>query len=210
MGGAGGGMTFACGDMDLMCNAGDICVKTVTTQGPNETVEWTCEADPCAPDALDCSCAGSICQGGGATCMVDMGVLVCQSGGVCAHPDTPIATPSGERPIRDLSAGDLVLSMHRGVLQPVPLLRATRTRVRDHAVVEVTLASGRQLLVSAGHPTDDGRLFGDLEVGSELGGERVTSLATRRYDESHTYDILPDSDSGTYVAAGALIGTTLR
>ena len=30
-----------------------------------------------------------------------------------------------------------------------------------------------------------------------------------RYAHSHTYDILPDSESGTYYAGGLLIGSTL-
>lgn len=211
VGGAGGGMTFMCGDMGLMCDPGDICIRTEMTAGPMTNITYACEPDPCSPNPLDCTCADQLCPGGpGATCSVDMGVLVCQSGGVCAHPDTPILTPNGERAISTLRAGDLVLTMHEGRLEPRALLAATKTRVRDHAVVEVTLQSGRRLLVSAGHPTDDGRLFGDLVVGGWLGDERVQGLATRPYDESHTYDILPDSDSGTYVAAGALIGSTLR
>lgn len=30
------------------------------------------------------------------------------------------------------------------------------------------------------------------------------------YGHEHTYDILPDSDTGTYVAGGVLIGSTLE
>jgi hypothetical protein len=211
-GGAGGGSPTTCGDMGLICMPGDICVQTIVTAGPMNTITYACEADPCAPAALDCTCAGMLCGGGGpgSMCSVEMGMLVCQSGGVCAHPDTPIATPSGERRIADLHAGDLVLSEHRGRLVPVPLRRATKTEVRDHAVVELTLSNGRQLRISAGHPTADGRLFADLALGGELDGARIEGIATRAYDAAHTYDILPDSDSGSYVAAGVLIGSTLR
>jgi hypothetical protein len=92
----------------------------------------------------------------------------------------------------------------------VPLLRATKTAVYEHAVVELSLSSGATLRISGAHPTADGRLFRELGPGSLLGGERVLSVSTLPYPHSHTHDILPDSDSGTYVAGGALIGSTLR
>jgi hypothetical protein len=37
----------------------------------------------------------------------------------------------------------------------------------------------------------------------------VTTAVLVPYPDAFTYDILPDSDSGTYLAAGALIGSTL-
>ena len=39
---------------------------------------------------------------------------------------------------------------------------------------------------------------------------RVLSAEMVPYTHDRTYDILPASDSGTYVAGGALIGSTLR
>ena len=207
-----GGSSAGCGDMNLACEADQICVKNVVTMGPQETVTWSCADDPCAPRPLSCDCAGQICPDGAGQCSVDMatGELVCTSGGVCASPDTPIATPRGERPIGELAVGDLVFSVHRGELQAVPLVETRRRAVVEHAVVEVTLASGRTLHISGPHPTADGRTFRDLSPNDFLGGERVVSVATLPYQASHTYDILPASDSGTYVAAGALIGSTLR
>jgi hypothetical protein len=71
------------------------------------------------------------------------------------------------------------------------------------------LSTGVELYVSGDHPTSDGRLFRELAAGVNLGDAFVTSAAWVPYEHSYTYDILPDSDTGTYVAGGALIGSTL-
>jgi hypothetical protein len=129
--------------------------------------------------------------------------------GVCAAPDTPIATPSGERPIASLHVGDLVYSVDRGSVRVVPILEATRREVHNHHVMQVTLTNGVRLEISAPHPTADGRVFGQLRAGDWLDGVGVVSAQPVPYPYSFTYDILPDSDTGTYLAGGALIGTTL-
>jgi hypothetical protein len=46
-------------------------------------------------------------------------------GGICASPDTPIATPDGDKPIASLHAGDLVYSVDHRVVRAVRLLDAT-------------------------------------------------------------------------------------
>jgi hypothetical protein len=128
----------------------------------------------------------------------------------CASPDTRIATPDGERRIDELAPGDLVYSADRGALRAVPILRVTRTAVWNHHVVELRMADGAVLEISAGHPTADGRFFGDLAPGDLLDGLRVLSALVIPYRHEKTYDILPASDTGTYVAAGRLIGSTLH
>jgi hypothetical protein len=127
----------------------------------------------------------------------------------CAAPDTPIATPDGERAIASLRPGDLVLSVDGGRLVPVPILRTGRVRQVDHHVVEVWLDNGARLEISEGHPTADGRTFADLAPGERLGGARVVAVRSIPYRHAYTHDILPASDSGTYLAGGALIGSTL-
>jgi hypothetical protein len=127
----------------------------------------------------------------------------------CAAPDTPIATPSGEQPVAALRPGDLVFSMHRGRLLAVPIVRTTRTPAARHQVVRVTLETGRVLHISPGHPTADGGSFAELRVGAPLGERRVVALELVPYPHPFTYDILPASDSGSYLAAGALVGSTL-
>jgi hypothetical protein len=128
---------------------------------------------------------------------------------MCASPDTPIATPQGERPIASLVVGDLVDSIDHGRRVAVPLLRVHRTPVTRHVVMRVALGNGHVLLVSAGHPTADGRTFGALRTGDALGEQQVETVAVVAYPYESTYDILPASDTGTYFASGALVGSTL-
>jgi hypothetical protein len=129
---------------------------------------------------------------------------------VCAAPDTPIATPSGVRPIAALAKGDLVLSWHRGALRAVPVARISQQLAVDHRVVRVVLDSGAVLNLSGSHPTADGRTFSDLREGDWLAGRTVQSATVVAYPFRYTHDILPASDSGTYVAGGVLIGSTLK
>ena len=49
-----------------------------------------------------------------------------------------------------------------------------------------------------------------LELCSELGGVEILAVDTVPYPYSHTYDILPDSETGAYFAGGALVGSTLK
>ncbi|HEX3597007.1 MAG TPA: hypothetical protein VHU80_17985, partial [Polyangiaceae bacterium] len=69
--------------------------------------------------------------------------------------------------------------------------------------------NGRSLDISAGHPTADGRLFGDLRHGGMLDGQPIESVEIVPYRHTETFDILPASEGGTYFAAGLLIGSTL-
>lgn len=127
----------------------------------------------------------------------------------CAAAGTPVATPTGEVAIESLAVGDLVLSMHRGRLQAVPLREVHRESVHDHVMVVARLANGRTVAMSPHHPTADGQEFGDLAAGSVLGDARVVAVERVAYPGRFTYDLLPASDTGTYVAAGALVGSTL-
>ena len=128
----------------------------------------------------------------------------------CASPDTPIATPRGDRAIASLRVGDLVYSVNHDAIEAVPIARTERTLAEQHRVVRLTLASGAVLEISAGHPTADGRTFGDLRTGGLLDGQAIEQVEVVPYRHSHTYDVLPASDSGAYFAGGALIGSTLE
>jgi hypothetical protein len=188
----------------------------------------TCGKAPCDPNS-NCtsapSCCGSqCCDTGKICCVVPMGPVgppecvdpnengTCEPGCpdcVCASPETPIATPYGDRAIADLAVGDLVYSVDGGVVKIVPLAKVNRVEVQHHRVMRVALASGVVLHISPRHPTAGGKTFGDLRPGDDLHGNRVVAVESEAYGHSHTYDILPASDSGAYFAGGALIGSTL-
>lgn len=164
--------------------------------------------------------AGTACSSEGASCGPDCNLqILCQGGvwkwlkgdcPVCAAPTTPVATPTGERAIASLGVGDLVYSVDHDAVVVVPLVRTGKTKVGAHRVMRVTLADGAILEVSAGHPTADGRTFGELRAGGLLDSQHpVASVESVPYRYDATYDILPASSTGTYFAAGALIGSTL-
>lgn len=128
---------------------------------------------------------------------------------ICAAPDTPIATPEGERPIAELEVGDLVYGVEGDAVVAVPVLRAGSTPVRNHRVMRVELENGTVLQISPGHPTADGRRFSDLVTGSALDETHaVVSAYPVPYEFERTYDILPASSSGLYFAGGAMVGST--
>jgi len=153
----------------------------------------------CGPDCtLTITCTDGIWQWGGGQCPI------------CASPDTPIATPDGERAIASLNAGDLVYSVDHEAIVVVPLLKAEHTAVAHHRVMRVVLDDGRVLEISPGHPTADGRTFADLLPGSKLdAAHSVVSAELVPYAYEATFDILPASSTAAYFAAGALVGSTL-
>jgi len=140
-----------------------------------------------------------VCRGAGGFC------FLCE----CAAPDTPIATPHGDVAISELRVGDLVYSIDGAAIRAVPLAATHQNPVQNHQVVKVRLASGEVLELSAAHPIADGRTFADLAAGARLGDTRVASTTRAPYSHPFTYDILPDSDTGTYFAHGVALGSTL-
>lgn len=199
------GMTSgACldGALDCMC-----CPAGGPTQ--NCLCTTTCVGDSDCTDPARPHCNTPTGGGGGPSGICTPLDFTCAWMAVCASPDTPILTPEGERPIAELAVGDLVYTRHEGRLVARPLIRVNSTPVADHAVVRVTLDSGRVLEISGPHPTADGRPFGALSPGDFLDETPIVAVETIPYEHAFTYDVLPDSDSGTYVAGGVLIGSTL-
>lgn len=184
-----------------------------------------CTAPPC--DGASCddgeTCCGSECCGAGQLCcLVNQGPSIlgcfepvngtCPVGCPdcdCAAPDTPIATPSGERPIASLSVGDLVYSVDEHGIVVVPIVQVNRVSVENHHVIHVLLRDGTELRISPRHPLFGSGVFGDLAKGSTLGEKKVLEATPVPYDLPYTYDILPGSSTGAYFAGGALIGSTL-
>jgi hypothetical protein len=207
-GNAGGGGTAACSPSEVgTCSGGLSCLDCPS--GPT-MVQYLCTT-ACTGDGQCNDPARPMCNlppgGGGGICTSSTFACAWQS--KCAAPTTRIATPSGPRAISTLAVGDLVYSLDQGGVVAVPILRVTRIPVSGHHVARVTLNDGAVLEISEGHPTADGRLFRDLGPGDRLGTKAVAGVESVPYRFAFTFDILPASDSGTYFAEGALIGSTL-
>ncbi|MBX3126209.1 MAG: hypothetical protein KF718_05810 [Polyangiaceae bacterium] len=181
------------------CASGTACIGTHTC----------CGTDCCSPTELCCNVPGPLGEQLGCATPVNgtcpKGCTSC----ICNSPDTPIATPSGQRAIAELKVGDPVYSVHEGQVRVVPVQRVARQAAPDHVVVQVRLASGAVLRSSPEHPTADGRTFGELRAGDGLDGVSVVEVRRVPYAHTHTYDILPASSTGSYYAGGVLIGSTL-
>ena len=204
-----------CGNCGTRCGGGTYCGGGQCVAPPCTTTcqggQGCCASQCCASNELCCDPQGPISTE--PVCVPPNDAGTCPMGCAplckCASPDTPIATPTGDRAIASLAVGDLVYSTEQSAVVVVPIVRVNRTPVQAHEVVRVLLANGNVLAISAGHPTADGRTFGDLRAGDRLDGIRILSAEVVRYPFTHTYDILPGSSSGAYYAGGALVGSTL-
>ena len=203
-----------CGACGTVCSgAASFCNGTCTAP--------TCDAATSCAAGETC-CGSSCCSGEQMCCLImqgpwstqctdpvdgtcPVGCPLCD----CADPDTPVATPTGERRIADLRVGDLVYSVDQKGVTVAPIVETRRTPVRHHHVVRVELSSGRVLELSGPHPTVDGRRFSDLAAGQTLDGTRIVSVELIDYRHAFTYDILPATDTGAYFAGGVAIGSTL-
>jgi hypothetical protein len=201
---------------DGTCDSTGHCVPSACPSA------WTCpenfDCDAASPgadrhgcvrrgctDASACDCGE--CVNGGC----NDGPGYCGFACACAAPDTPVATPDGDRAISELRAGDLVYTVENGAVVVAPVALARRRPAPDgHRVLRITLASGRSFRMSAGHPTADGAILHDLLPGDVLGDAEVVRIDDEPYGATHTYDILPASATGAYFAAGALVGSTLH
>lgn len=130
---------------------------------------------------------------------------------ICLAEGTLIDTPSGYTNVQDLKIeSEIWTTKKSGERVSVKILKITRTPVPPtHQVVHLVLNDDREIFVSPGHPTADGRTFAELSSGDRLDGARVISAENILYDKNFTYDILPDGDTGTYWANDILIGSTL-
>lgn len=87
----------------------------------------------------------------------------------------------------------------------------SRTKVSiDHKVLFITLAHGRELFATPGHPDAYGRDLALLQKGDFYDRAFVKSINLVKYEHDYTYDILPEGETGTYLANGVLIGSILK
>jgi len=130
---------------------------------------------------------------------------------ICLAASTMIATPQGAVRVTDVRAGTVVWTeTAAGARIAAPVVEIGSMAVPPgHLMVHLKLADGRELLVSPGHPTADGRESGALRAGEELDGSTITLWELVPYTEDRTYDILPAGSTGHYWANGILMGSTL-
>lgn len=198
-----------------------------------------CEFAPCPPfapapvpisgiEGKRCTGSGDAVCGTGYACTQECGPPVlretdpapgwsCYQAGkprmcpICLAASTMIATPKGEVNVTELHEGTEVWTMNKhGRKLPVPILKIGKTFVgSSHRVVRLLLVDGREVWVSPGHSTADGRTIGELKIGDVVDGSRVKYTELVPYTEGATYDLLPSGDTGVYWANGILIGSTL-
>jgi hypothetical protein len=131
---------------------------------------------------------------------------------ICLAAATLIATPGGPVPVTDIRKGMLVWTERAdGSRIAEPVLEVGSMAVpAGHLMVQLLLADGRNLLVSPGHKTADGRPAGTLKAGDELDGSTITRAELVPYQGARTYDLLPGGPTGQYWANGILLSSTLK
>ena len=130
---------------------------------------------------------------------------------ICLAASTLIATPNGSVRVTDLSVGMIVWTQEangsRAAARVVEV--GSMEAPATHRMVHLVRADGRELLVSPGHRTADGRQAGDLHVGDQLDGSAITTWELVPYTGGRTYDLLPAGATGSYWANGILLSSTL-
>jgi hypothetical protein len=130
---------------------------------------------------------------------------------ICLAASTLIATPGGSVRVTDVRVGMIVWTEDSDgsrVAAPVVQIGSMEAPI-GHRMVHLTLADGRELLVSPGHRTADGRQAGDLRAGDQLDGSTITTWELVPYAGGRTYDLLPAGATGFYWANGILLSSTL-
>ena len=122
-----------------------------------------------------------------------------------------IATPSGPVRVTDVRVGMVVWTESSdGIRIAEPVVEVGSMVVpAGHQMVHLVLADGRELLVSPGHRTSDGRALGSLAVGDQLDGSTIKLWELVPYAGDRTYDLLPAGPTGHYWANGILLSSTL-
>jgi hypothetical protein len=130
---------------------------------------------------------------------------------ICLAASTLIATPGGPVRVTDVRVGMIVWTQASDgsrVAAPVVESGSMEAPV-GHLMVHLVLADGRDLLVSPGHRTADGRQAGELRAGDRLDGSMITKWELVPYAGGRTYDVLPASATGVYWANGIPMSSTL-
>jgi Hint domain-containing protein len=136
-------------------------------------------------------------------------VLTCP---VCLAAGTRIDTPLGPIPVEELRPDVLVWTLdlqNQRVARPILIVNSVPV-APGHLVIHLSLSDGRELWVSPGHPTVDGRQVDQLMSGGEYDGAVIQSTRLERYTGERTFDLLVAGNTGFYWAIGILLASTLR
>ena len=131
---------------------------------------------------------------------------------ICLAASTLIDTPDGPVRVTDVRVGLVVWTQAADasrVAAPVVELGSVEAPP-THMMVHLLLADGRELLVSPGHRTADGRALGSLKVGDPLDRSTISRWELVPYAGGRTYDLLPASVTGHYWANGILLASTIE
>ena len=130
---------------------------------------------------------------------------------ICLDRLTTIDTPSGSIEVDRLRIGDEVWTLdadgHRVAGTVIAL--GSMPAPAGHRVVHLSLADGRSVSASPAHPLADGRTIAELRVGDAIDGSVVASLASVVYEGGSTYDLVVSGETGTYLAGGIPLGSTI-
>ena len=130
---------------------------------------------------------------------------------ICLAAATEIATPSGPIRVNEVRVGTIVWTQAAdGSRFAAPVVEVGSMEAPSgHRMVHLVLADGRELLVSPGHKTADGRAVGTLKLGDPLDGSTITHRDLVLYGGDRSYDLLPAGATGHYWANGILLSSTL-
>lgn len=130
---------------------------------------------------------------------------------ICLAEGTRIETPQGGVAVDRLRIGDVVWTLDatgRRVAATVIAVGSTPVPA-GHEVVRLTLADGRSVTASPGHPLADGREIASLRLGDLSDGSAVTGLERLAYAGASTFDIVVSGPTGIYVVDGIALASTL-
>ena len=130
---------------------------------------------------------------------------------ICLAKNTLIDTINGPLKVQDIQMGMPIWTVNSsgqrisGMVTKISKVFVPST----HQVTHLKLEDGRELFVSSGHSTIDGRTVGDLYKGEFYDGARIFSIEKVNYSDDATYDILPSGETGFYWANEIILKSTL-